>query len=67
MLYDFPARRVEGGFDDGLVLLLCIRLARNRSEVLVASLVTNVQNDAPDEIGSKPTQQHHHQYRQALP
>ena len=67
MLNHFPAGGIDGGFDDDLVMILLIGLARNRSEVLVASLVANIQNDAPDEIGGEAAQQHYDQHRQPLP
>ena len=67
MLNHFPAGRIDGGLDDDLVVILLIGLARNRSEVLVAGLVANIQNHAPDEIGGEAAQQHHDQHRQPLP
>ena len=67
MLNHFPAGRIHGGLDNDLVVILLIGLARNRSEVLVAGLVADIQNDAPDEIGGEASQQNYDQHRQALP
>ena len=67
MLDDLFARRIDGRLDDRLVFAAGLVVADRGAEVLMAGLVLDVQQHAPDEVRGEAAQQHHHQHRQPLP
>src|SRR5207237_10520134 len=67
VLNHFSTGSVDSRLDDSLALTLTIGLARSHAEVLVASLISNIQHYTPDKISGKTAQQQYNQHRQSLP